>query len=182
MTKGAQNINSKDYYFFDNGVQLQCHAGLTNRLYLLLRFSWLRMPLILMTNISRFVPFASRNNGVGTIGAVITYGPWWHPQRCSYRWWQIALLCCWNCWRNVLYQTAKVQTLLLWSLTVIPKLVFTCHWWYVYYFNQDGSTAYVNRADSIIFEMVRSHITPQVKSDAASLPTTQQLSAWNYFW
>ena len=23
MTKGAQNINSKDYYFFDNGIQLR---------------------------------------------------------------------------------------------------------------------------------------------------------------
>ncbi len=33
MTKGAQNINSKSYYFFDNGVQLACALRRANNGY-----------------------------------------------------------------------------------------------------------------------------------------------------
>ena len=77
MTKGAQNINNKDYYFFDNGIQLRNalrRASNGYTYYYGLDGAMVKnASLILMTNISRFVPLRLKEQWyVGNLIGVAT--------------------------------------------------------------------------------------------------------------
>lgn len=192
MTKGARNINNKDYYFFDNGIQLRNALRRASNGYTY----YYGLDGAMVKN--AFVDFDDKHKQVRaftTQGTMVVGNLHWSGHHFYFDretgiqaknrvvrtddgklHYYVAETG--DMGRNVFAtdrSTGKRYYFDADGNTVTGSRVIDGK---TYYFNQDGSvgTAYSNRADSIIFEMVRlatSH--QQAKSDAASLSIIQQL-------